>query len=344
MKKRITVIIFMFCLLFSSPIVFAQDLGQIAKANFSAAKGESLYVAGRYDEAVSPLEDAINIRPEHGRAHYNLALTYAKLGQEDKAISLLDSYLNHISHTNEWLGSMDKEYIAKCKELLSKLKVKTETAQSPKEKDSSMKADTIVLKSGKTVEGKIIERTDKYIKIDFQGVLLTYFNDDIRSIREQKPSAGSSLKSEEDSGSGEKHIQKDGLFSISIPKGWHWKEKPGDIMITNPEEKAGIAIEFAQTSVVSEEQAKEVLKKGNEAMIKTGIEPVKGSVLGEKEIRLDGMYSRQLDFCPTLETPKEHITYISCLNKGYVFTITFGSDKEEERLLMEKAVETFKFL
>jgi len=43
-------------------------------------------------------------------------------------------------------------------------------------------AETIVLKSGKSVEGKLIEKTDKYIKIDFMGVPLTYFFDEIESI------------------------------------------------------------------------------------------------------------------------------------------------------------------
>lgn len=43
-------------------------------------------------------------------------------------------------------------------------------------------AETIVLKSGKTVEGKIIERTDQYVKIEFQGIGLTYFLEDVESI------------------------------------------------------------------------------------------------------------------------------------------------------------------
>jgi tetratricopeptide (TPR) repeat protein len=47
-------------------------------------------------------------------------------------------------------------------------------------------AETILLKSGKTVEGKLIERTDQYIKIDFQGVPLTYFFDEIENIDGQK--------------------------------------------------------------------------------------------------------------------------------------------------------------
>ncbi len=46
-------------------------------------------------------------------------------------------------------------------------------------------AEIITLKSGKTVEGKIIERTDKFVKIDFQGVPLTYFKDEIESIDNQ---------------------------------------------------------------------------------------------------------------------------------------------------------------
>lgn len=47
-------------------------------------------------------------------------------------------------------------------------------------------AETITLKSGKTVEGKLIEKTDKYIKIDFQGIPLTYYLDEIESIDGQK--------------------------------------------------------------------------------------------------------------------------------------------------------------
>lgn len=43
-------------------------------------------------------------------------------------------------------------------------------------------AETIVLKSGKTVEGKIIEKTDKYVKIDSEGVPLTYYYDEIEKI------------------------------------------------------------------------------------------------------------------------------------------------------------------
>jgi len=50
-------------------------------------------------------------------------------------------------------------------------------------------AETVLLKSGQTVEGKIVEKTDKEIKIDLDGVPLTYFFDEIESIDGQRPVA-----------------------------------------------------------------------------------------------------------------------------------------------------------
>lgn len=50
--------------------------------------------------------------------------------------------------------------------------------------------ETIVLKSGKTVEGEIIEETDEYIKLDFNGIPLIYHKEEIDSItRVLKPEA-----------------------------------------------------------------------------------------------------------------------------------------------------------
>ncbi len=47
---------------------------------------------------------------------------------------------------------------------------------------STVFAETIILKSGKTVEGKILERTDKSIKIDVAGVGISYYFDEIEKI------------------------------------------------------------------------------------------------------------------------------------------------------------------
>jgi hypothetical protein len=43
-------------------------------------------------------------------------------------------------------------------------------------------SETLILKSGQKIEGKILEKTEEYIKIDFQGVTLTYFLDEIENI------------------------------------------------------------------------------------------------------------------------------------------------------------------
>jgi len=47
---------------------------------------------------------------------------------------------------------------------------------------SSLFAETIILKSGKKIEGKITLKTNKYLRIDFIGVPLTYHFDEVESI------------------------------------------------------------------------------------------------------------------------------------------------------------------
>ena len=45
-------------------------------------------------------------------------------------------------------------------------------------------AETITLKSGRVLEGEVLERTDDYVKIDFKGVGLTFYADEIDTISE----------------------------------------------------------------------------------------------------------------------------------------------------------------
>ena len=39
--------------------------------------------------------------------------------------------------------------------------------------------EIIMFKSGKRIEGKIIEQTDNYVKLDIQGIEVIYLNDEI---------------------------------------------------------------------------------------------------------------------------------------------------------------------
>jgi hypothetical protein len=50
-------------------------------------------------------------------------------------------------------------------------------------------AETILLKSGKTVEAPIIAKTDKYIKVDISGIPITYYFNEIASIDGKEMSA-----------------------------------------------------------------------------------------------------------------------------------------------------------
>lgn len=50
----------------------------------------------------------------------------------------------------------------------------------------SVFCDTIILKSGKQVEGSIKERTNDAVKVDMEGVAITYYLTDIDSINGQK--------------------------------------------------------------------------------------------------------------------------------------------------------------
>jgi len=51
-------------------------------------------------------------------------------------------------------------------------------------------SQSIILKSGQKIEGEIVEQTDNYVKLEFQGVELTFYADEISSIN-QTSSAGS---------------------------------------------------------------------------------------------------------------------------------------------------------
>lgn len=42
--------------------------------------------------------------------------------------------------------------------------------------------ETIQFKDGRTIEADIIERTSDYIKVDFQGVPITYYLDEIENV------------------------------------------------------------------------------------------------------------------------------------------------------------------
>jgi hypothetical protein len=82
-------------------------------------------------------------------------------------------------------------------------------------------AETILLKSGKVVDGKIIEKTNKYLRIDFEGIPLVYFFDEIESINGEKPNFPSlDNKTDFKAGQEKYFFDKTGAFKIIPPEGF----------------------------------------------------------------------------------------------------------------------------
>ena len=82
-------------------------------------------------------------------------------------------------------------------------------------------AETVYLKDGKTVEGKIIEKTDKYIKVEVSGVPVTFFND---QLQEDK---GKSIDTEIDIPDKDKqgwYVNNEFMLRIKNILGWELKE------------------------------------------------------------------------------------------------------------------------
>ena len=90
---------------------------------------------------------------------------------------------------------------------------------------SGVFGEVVILKSGKRVEGKILEKTDKYIKIDFSGVILTWRHDEIERIEQEESPALPQMRfgfapGDEPTGFGSP-------FSSSNQKSFLWKVKSG---------------------------------------------------------------------------------------------------------------------
>jgi tetratricopeptide (TPR) repeat protein len=94
------------------------------ESNAYEARGVYEYSRGRYQNAVSDLERASKLRPTYGSANYYLALSYIQLGNTEKTVELLDSYLNLVTPLVESMTHQDLYYVTKCFDLAEKIKYK----------------------------------------------------------------------------------------------------------------------------------------------------------------------------------------------------------------------------
>jgi tetratricopeptide (TPR) repeat protein len=87
------------------------------KSDRYTAKGVSFLEKRQYQEAEPAFKEAIRIRRENGSAHYYLALLYLATNRYEKAVSLMQFYIEYADRTRAWIGPRDDEYLAKIKAL-----------------------------------------------------------------------------------------------------------------------------------------------------------------------------------------------------------------------------------
>jgi len=140
--------------------------------------------------------------------------------------------------------------------------------------------EVLLLKSGKKVEAKIVERTDTCVKVDLEGVPLTYFSDEIESIDGQALRSGAPA---ETPAPAQKAAPEEGaappaeppseafvhLVSGEIIKGNVAKQSDGSVII----EKQGSRISYKAEDILKIEDSLSpaVVSSGNEPPFQTAV-------------------------------------------------------------------------
>lgn len=139
------------------------------------------------------------------------------------------------------------------------------------------------------------------------------------------------------------HTQMDGVFSMNIPATWHWVEYQEGVLLTYPDGKTvAINIQMVPSRKLSADEIKKDLKEADDKLVKEGVEAHHGTLIDDKEISMDGVYATRLDF-KTAPPNSTYVTDISFFNKGYAFTITYGSEDQKIESMMDDVTATFKF-
>ncbi|MFH1360409.1 MAG: hypothetical protein ABIJ41_05150 [Candidatus Omnitrophota bacterium] len=162
-------------------------------------------------------------------------------------------------------------------------------------------AETIRFKSGKTIEGRIMEKTDKYIKVDMGiGIAITYFLDEIEEIEAGKlPSSGQADPIKEKSTQqGPKEVYLDYLKAMHAaasleelkPYLSSKSEKHEQLKeLWQDQEKAKQVLDMIKTMTIVPEQIEDMQEKisGDEASLdikaKGQYGPVEGKIRFSKE-------------------------------------------------------------
>jgi len=203
-------------------------------------------------------------------------------------------------------------------------------------------AETIVFKSGQTVDTKIIEKTDKYVKVevDGSGTVLSYPLEQIESIDGRKQESVSETNSATQgalvsSNNGlDKKFTKFNIFKIKLPQGWKVSQKfdggTGLIIITGPNPQTVLGIRYIpnlpgyrnSSDIFKERIIKWHENDIREALKKQGV--VTDKQLPNTKIIFQGISALRFD----IELPEQNqrLSMVYFIKNGYDFAVNIGTN------------------
>jgi len=180
-------------------------------------RGSIKAMSGDTEQALTDLNKAIELSPQDENGYFGRGMTYVMKKDYKDAIDDFTKVLEINSERYDALTSRAacyselkeydkaKEDVATLKQaqvplppaFLEALEKKASGESSDSGKDVAPAVSggqdtkvtsgdvTVILKSGQKIEGKVLEQTKKYIKLDFEGTTVTYYQDEIDKINQR---------------------------------------------------------------------------------------------------------------------------------------------------------------
>jgi len=220
-------------------------------------------------------------------------------------------------------------------------------------------AETIYLKSGKKYKGEIVEKTDKYIKVDIGiGLPITFFVDEIEKVDSETTLDNTAVGD---------NIYVDNKYDISIsgPDGWHktlGKEFIGEAAKT----QLNLLVVFSKLPFGTREQNPNInlgveLLQPEKFPIKDAIEYLEyGQALGEEtfpgysvispvtEVNINNIIGARIEYSINSGFgPKAQILQYCFVKDKYAFIITATAREdifEGNKGIFKNSLESFRFI
>lgn len=220
-------------------------------------------------------------------------------------------------------------------------------------------AETVVLKSGQTLDTKIIEKTDKYIKVEVDSTetVLRYPLEQIESIdgrRLESISKTNSTAQESlvtSDASFDSNYTEFDIFKIKLPRGWKvfqkFYRKAAEITIA----KLGTSNGFTIKYMPIDSTLRNASDNMKEIMLKTIVEGERDS-LKEKGVAIDKQPTKiifqnvpALQFDTPSPEPTQRLSHIAFIKEGYAFSIGISTSISEFELyngIINNSLNTFQ--